>query len=151
LPIALYVAGRRDACLLVGFLLPVVWLPFLIAVVLAPTATAALLLFVPVSFSTTAFNAVGPAALMQITPQRMRGQAGALYLFLINLVGLGLGPTAVALCTDYLFHDDGMVGYSLMTVEAVALPLSAVVLWYGRRHFIRTLDAAARWSEAKAA
>ena len=57
----------------------------------------------------------------------------------------------VARCTDYLFHDDGMVGYSLMAVDAVALPLSAVVLWYGRRHFIRTLDAAARWSEAKAA
>ena len=88
---------------------------------------------------------------MQITPQRMRGQASALYIFVISLVGLGLGPTAVALCTDYLFHDDGMVGYSLIAVDAVVLPLSILVLWYGRRHFIRTPDAAARWSEAKAA
>jgi hypothetical protein len=30
-------------------------------------------------------------------------------LFVINLIGLGLGPTAVAVFTDYVFNDGNMV------------------------------------------
>jgi hypothetical protein len=81
----------------------------------------------------------------------MRGQAGAMYIFLISLIGLGLGPTAVALFTDHLFHDDGMVGYSLVLVSAVVLPLAAVLLWRGGGHFVHTLDVAAQWGDEKAA
>ncbi len=31
------------------------------------------------------------------------------YLFIMNLIGLDLGPTAVALMTDYVFRDDRAV------------------------------------------
>jgi len=30
-------------------------------------------------------------------------------LFAINPIGLGLGPTAAAVFTDYVFNDDNMV------------------------------------------
>lgn len=145
----LFVTGRRDACLFVGFLIAVLWLPMLIAMLLAPTATGALILYIPVTFLAPSVNGIGPAALMQVTPQRMRGQAGAIYVFLVNLIGLGLGPTGVALFTDHLFHNDGMVGYSLMIVAAMTLPMAAVLLWRGRYHFLHTLDVAAHWSETK--
>ena len=39
---------------------------------------------------------VAPAAIQQMMPNTMRAQATALYLFVINLVGIGLGPTIVA-------------------------------------------------------
>ena len=133
--------GHRDAFLRVAFLVAVIWFPTGIGFLLVPNATLAVLLLVPTIFIGVGGISVGPAALMQITPQRMRGQAGAIYLFVVTLIGLGLGPTAVALCTDYLFHDDNMVGYSLLVVTTLAHILAGLLLWHGRRHFIRTHEA----------
>jgi len=53
-------------------------------------------------------------------PNTMRAQASALYLFVVNLIGLGLGPTAVAMTTDYVFADDLAVRYSLLSVATLA-------------------------------
>ena len=64
---------------------------------------------------------VGPAAIQEIMPNSMRGQASAVYLFVITMVGLGIGPTAVALCTDFVFGDDNALRYSLLIVTGIAL------------------------------
>ena len=77
---------------------------------------------------------------MEIAPARMRGQVSAVYAFVINLIGLGLGPTAVAVFTDYVFHDDNMVGYSLLVVSVTAHLLAALILWTGLRPFVRSKD-----------
>ena len=37
-------------------------------------------------------------------------------MFAINLLGLGLGPTSVALITDYVFGEDNMLRYSMSIV-----------------------------------
>ena len=37
----------------------------------------------------------------------------ALYLLTISLLGLSLGPTAVALLTDYVFKDPAMIDWSV--------------------------------------
>ena len=42
-------------------------------------------------------------------PNNMRGQASAIYLFVVNFVGLGIGPSAVAILTDYVFRGDESV------------------------------------------
>ena len=49
------------------------------------------------------------------------GQESEVYLFVVNLIGLGIGPTAVALLTDRLFADDQAVGFSMFTVTAVTM------------------------------
>ena len=48
---------------------------------------------------------LAPAAIQQLMPNIMRGQASAFYLFVVNLIGLGLGPTVVATLTEDVFHD----------------------------------------------
>ena len=45
-----------------------------------------------------------------------------------NLIGQGLGPTAVALLTDYLFHDDMAVGHSLLIVIIAGLTVATLLL-----------------------
>ena len=65
----------------------------------------------------------------------MRAQASAVYLFVVNMVGLGLGPTAVALVTDYGFGDDQAVGYSLLLVSLVALIGAAALLGSGLKPY----------------
>ena len=39
---------------------------------------------------------MGYAAIQEAVPSTMRGQFSALYPFIVNLIGLGLGPTLVA-------------------------------------------------------
>jgi MFS family permease len=76
-----------------------------------------------------------PTALLQLlTPNRMRGQVSSMYLFLINIVGLGLGPTLVGLGNDYVFVRPTAVGQSLALVGVIGL-VPSLLLWefVGRR------------------
>jgi hypothetical protein len=54
------------------------------------------------------------------------------YLFVLNLVGLGLGPTAVAVLTDYVFRADAAVGRSLAIVGGAGLLDGVLCLRAGR-------------------
>jgi MFS family permease len=65
-----------------------------------------------------------PAALQPIFPNQVRGQVSALYLFFLNLGGLGLGPLMPGLLNDRLFHDGQRIGSSL----AITIGASAVLM-----------------------
>jgi hypothetical protein len=54
---------------------------------------------------------------------------------MINLIGLGIGPTAVALVTDHVFHDDRAVNYSLAAIAVLAYIGAATLLWRGLPRF----------------
>ena len=75
------------------------------------------------------------AGLQEIVPSEMRAQSSAVYLFVINMIGLGLGPTAVALMTDYVFRDDLAVGKSLLVISVVSLSSAALLLKLGQAPF----------------
>jgi predicted MFS family arabinose efflux permease len=75
------------------------------------------------------------SSLQTITPVQYRGQAGALFLLVGNVLGLGIGPLAVALITDYAFVDQQSVGQSLQVVLILALPAAAFMLWRVRHYF----------------
>lgn len=68
-------------------------------------------------------------AIQIITPNRMRGQVSALYMTVINLVGLGLGPVVVGALTDFVFSEPSDVRYSLALVNAAAAPFVLLFLW----------------------
>ena len=56
---------------------------------------------------------ISGGALQLMTPNRMRGQVTALFLLAANLIGLGLGPTVIAMVTDYIFMDEAAIGKSI--------------------------------------
>lgn len=80
-------------------------------------------------FLTKAPIGLAAAAIQEITPNEMRGQASAVYLFFLNLIGLGLGPTAVALLTDFVFQDESMLRYSILSIGLFAGVGSAFCFW----------------------
>lgn len=82
-------------------------------------------------FSFTA--ALGPVALQAITPNELRGQVSAFYLFILNIIALGLGPTAVALTSDYIFEDEMKIGLAMSVVAVVVVPIAVVLFLIGRR------------------
>jgi len=94
--------------------------------------TTAKLLLIPLNiFHALPFGAA-PAALVDLAPARMRGQITALFYFAINVIGFTLGPVAVGQFTDRVYGDNG-VGYSILTVAAIFLPLAALLLAIGSR------------------
>ena len=69
---------------------------------------------------------IAVAALQMVTPNELRALLGALYLFTINLLGLAVGPTAVAITTDYVFADPMAVGKSIALIAAISTSVAVV-------------------------
>lgn len=115
---------------------------------LMPTATAALIVMAPMIFFSSAPWGVAVSAIQQFTPNELRGQISALmYLFPVNLIGIGFGPTAVAVLTDYAFGDPNDLRYSMSIISLCASILAAIVLYMGLRPFSRSLKAAEAWKD----
>jgi MFS family permease len=83
---------------------------------------------------------IAAGALQLMTPNRLRGQVSALYFLLANLIGLGLGPTAVAATTDYVFGYDEAIGKSIALAAGVLCPLATFILWRGLPAIRELLD-----------
>jgi MFS family permease len=140
--------GVSDANLRVALYAILLTIPFIIAYPLVNNANFALALYVPTVFLTSVPIGVAAAALQQIMPNEMRGQATALYFFIINFLGLGLGPTLIAVVTDYVFKYDNAIYLSLSIVCGATLVLSAALLAFGLKPYRRSLEIAAERSGA---
>ena len=77
----------------------------------------------------------------------MRGQISAIYVFMLNFIGVGIGPSIVAGCTDFLFGSDMAVGKSLIVVASTLGPLGAILLFSGMKAYRRCLEDSKRWEE----
>lgn len=118
-----------------------------IAILLSvPVYTVALLLpdFLPV-LPVLALNSVlvslwqGPvyATVQNVAPAHMRATAASIFLFIANLIGLGLGPLAVGVASDVLAGPFGMgsaegVRWALIGSQFLAIP-AFYCFWMARR------------------
>ena len=75
------------------------------------------------------------AVLNELAPNQMRAQLSALFLFTINLIGLGLGATLVAICSDYIFTGETGLRYSLVVMTPIGYLLSAILFRLSFRPF----------------
>jgi MFS family permease len=87
-------------------------------------------------FFSFTWTGVAGALLQIITPNRMRGQVSAMYLLAANIIGMGIGQTAVAMSTDHIFKRDDAVGQSLALVGIIAITLAIYFLNAGRKPII---------------
>ncbi len=138
--------GRTDANMRVGLYAALGALPFVMTVPLVGSANMAALLMAPTVFFLSMPFGVAPAAIQDIMPNSMRGQASAIYLFVITLIGLGIGPTAVALVTDYVFADDNALRYSLLLVTSLAVLSSVYLLNKGLRPYRDSVVRLQQWA-----
>jgi len=96
---------------------------------LLPNPAASLAVYCLFIFSSSFPVGSFAAALQEITPNQMRAQISALYLFVSNLVALTLGPTLIAMLTQYAFRDSTLIRYSMATFPAIVAPIAALLLW----------------------
>lgn len=124
--------GVASASLKIVTACTVAVVPCTIAACLAPTPLLALLALVPGSLALTAPMGGAVLALQEATPNRLRAQISALYYVVSSIVGLSVGPLAVALFTDRVFADPKSVGLAIAIVVALLGPVSAWLFNGGR-------------------
>jgi len=103
--------------MILGPLMPTPWL----ALAMSGIGSALMLLAAP------SLN----SALQIITPNEMRGQMTALYMFVMFAAGGGLGPTYFAVLTQYVWGDEMLLNYAIATSGALLFPAAALLYWYG--------------------
>jgi len=88
------------------------------------------------------------AALVTVTPNEMRAQVTALYLVMYNVIGYGLGPTLIALMTDFVLGSEALLSWALLAAAAVLGPLAAWILTLGLKPYGRAVAAGSAWADA---
>lgn len=114
--------------------------PFAVAAMLAHSPGVAFAFLAPTLLFLTLAIGSGPATLQEITPNRMRGMQHAVAVLAVNLVGLGLGPTLIALLTDGVFHDERRLWASLAIAAPCMLMISVVCGLLALRPYLGGLD-----------
>ncbi len=109
-------------------------LPLIGGFLLAGDAVLAMLCFIP--YYVLGAMYLGPMFAMThaLVRLRMRATASAVLLFVVNLVGLGLGPLLVGLLNDTVFrgHGSGAIRYSLLAVSCMGA-CASVMFWLASR------------------
>lgn len=121
--------------------------PFAMAATLVTDAKLSVLLLIPVTLLTTMSLGILPSAQQAIVHSRMRGTTASLGVLMVNLIGLGLGPTIIALGTDYGFHDPLMLRYSLTAALPSMLTISAALGFATLAPYGRTIEEITRQNE----
>lgn len=100
-----------------------------------PSAFSALMLLSPTIFCLGIHVGLAPAAVNYITPNQLRGQAIAIYIFVVALTGMSLGPTTVALITDFVFQDPLALRYSMAIFTVIFAVMAFTLLWLGLKPY----------------
>ncbi|NWG93089.1 MAG: MFS transporter [Parvularculaceae bacterium] len=112
-----YGPGRKSAYAVVPAIAFLATIPFFAAGVLSTTLASAFALFL----APTALSLVwlGPviAAFQHLVPANMRATASAVFLFINNLIGIGLGNLAIGALSDAMTerHGDEALRYAILS------------------------------------
>jgi MFS family permease len=135
--------GEKDAAWRALGLGVMLFIPFYVAAPLVSTPWITIALLGIGVFGASVATIASPTVLMTATPNEARGTSIALIYLIINLLGSGFGPTAVALLNDYVFQDPKAVGWSISIASIVGYVGAVVGVWLGLSQYRRRLDAMA--------
>jgi MFS family permease len=112
--------GRADGNIRVVIISTCISAPVGLLAPLMPSPMLALGMFAFASMTSMMAAAPENAAIQSVTPNRMRGQMTFLFLFLMNVIGYGIGPSIVPFFNDHVFGP-----------EKIALSMAVMALLCG--------------------
>jgi MFS family permease len=135
------VSAARFRIALVGSTLAA---PFGVMWPLAPDATTAFALLACAVFTLAIAQSAAPATIQDIVPNGMRGQALSIYLLIAGLLGIGLGPTLVALVANHVFLNEAALPQAISSTVLPTALLAIWLVWSGMKPYEQTRMAIAR-------
>jgi MFS family permease len=132
----------------IGFLITV---PFGIVVFSVDSLMLALVFYTVPAFLVNLYTGPTFGMTQSLAPLAMRAAASALLLFIINIIGLVLGPTTVGIISDILqtswqMTDVESLRYALLACNFVYL-ISFVNYWFASKHLEGDLLRSAKMSD----
>lgn len=134
--------GHKDAKIRIAFYAALLGIPFQGSFGLVSDTNLSFALLAVGAFCTAIPYGVAASALQAIAPNEMRGKVIAIYFFIINMIGLGLGGTIIASFTDFVFMDEAKLGWSMAATAIVFLPIQAFILYKALNPFKALLEKA---------
>jgi MFS family permease len=133
--------NRKYALLAIAASAMTAWL-FVFPLYLLEDSTVVLILFFIASVPTNVYLATTFAQTQSLVRLRMRAAASAILLFIINIIGLGLGPQFAGILSDILAASYGAesMRYSLLAIGVVMGPWVAFHYYVASRHIASDLD-----------
>jgi MFS family permease len=129
-------ARDRRAYMSVPAIAGLLSLPFIFAIYLVDDPAVALAIsFIPALLNTLWYGPVYATAQSVVSPG-CRATTAAILLFVLNLIGLGLGPISVGALNDLLANTFGMgqaegVRWAIL-ISALAVLISVALFWRAR-------------------
>ncbi|WP_428410297.1 MFS transporter [Hyphococcus sp.] len=80
------------------------------------------------------------AALQSVTPNHLRGQVTFMFLFIMNVIGMMMGPLVVSTFTDVVFSEE-KIRYSLFLTALLMGPPAVFIFWAGMKPYGRAMAA----------
>ncbi len=136
-------AGIREAALTVIIMGLSLALPMVALLVLLPDGIGPLIAFAVFMFAISATVAPCLAGLQVITPSFYRGTVTSVYMCVITLTAVGLGPLLVGMTSDYLAASGGSLGIALGTVTGIVGMIGIFSALAGRkpvRQLVATIE-----------
>jgi MFS family permease len=124
----------HDGNVRVVVLSTLVSVPCAVAGPLMPTAWLALGCLLLATLTSIMAAAPENAAIQTVTPNKLRGQMTFLFLFIMNVVGMGLGPLLIGALNQYVFGEEH-IRFSLATVPVLLGMPAAYIFWRGMRPY----------------
>ena len=82
-----------------------------------------------------------PAVLQQLSPGTMRATVASVYVFVINLVGIGFGPSVTAALGDTLFPGGDGIRYAMAIVAPAGYAVGAALFFLAATQAERVTEA----------
>ena len=130
---------HRDANVRAATILFAVAAPFEIIAPLMPNGQLSLLCMGVASACALASSVPQNAAIQRVTPNEMRGQVTAIYIFMFIVFG-SLGAQLIGSLTQRVFHSDADLKKSMILAASVLMPLAAVALSRGVKPYGREVE-----------
>lgn len=127
--------GRVDGVLRTAILCVAIGAPCAMVAPLLSAPWPIVICYMPVFTFLSGLAGLSPVIVQEMVPNQMRAQTVAIYYLGMNLIGMGLGPSVVALLTDYGFRDEAALGQSLALVPLLVAPPCLLMLLWSYRQF----------------
>ena len=101
----------------------------------AESAMTALVLIGLANVISSSYNGIAAAILQYLVKPNMRALASGLYLFVISIVGFGIGPPLTGWLMDVVFTGDYGISKALMTVFTCCGILATIFFWKAMQYY----------------
>ncbi|HEX6941362.1 MAG TPA: MFS transporter [Gemmatimonadaceae bacterium] len=123
--------GRRDGNLIVLIVSSIISIVAGLPLYLTSSEPVLIAALIVTNVAAAAPFGAAAAAMQEMSPSTMRGQAAAVLGLLLNFVGGSAGPFAVGLLNDRVFQDPAKVALSLLVMTLVGRTIAALSIAAG--------------------